>query len=67
MRYTFKEIQDTIKKIVPKDIAYDVDLEAGDVSIITPVPEAFGGGDGLIGKIAKGIKRKIVLRPDKVS
>ncbi len=65
MRYTFKEIQDTIKKIVPKDIAYDVDLEAGDVSIITPVPEAFGGGDGLIGKIAKEIKRKIVLRPDK--
>ena len=65
MRYTFKEIQETIKKIVPKDIAYDVDLEAGDISIITPVPEAFGGGDGLIGKIAKEIKRKIVLRPDK--
>ena len=31
-------------KIVPKDIQYDVDLEAGDISIVTPTPDAFGGG-----------------------
>ena len=63
MQYTFKEMKDEIAKIVPKDIDYDVDLEAGDIAIITPTPNKFGGGDGLIGKIAKSIKRKIVLRP----
>ncbi len=63
MQYSFKEMKDEIAKIVPKGIDYDVDLEAGDISIITPTPNLFGGGDGLIGKIAKSIKRKIVLRP----
>ena len=63
MQYSFKEMKDEIAKIVPKGIEYDVDLEAGDISIITPTPNLFGGGDGLIGKIAKSIKRKIVLRP----
>ena len=63
MRLSFKEMKDEIAKIVPKDIEYDVDLEAGDIAIITPSPDAFGGGDGLIGKIAKKIKRRIVLRP----
>lgn len=63
MRLSFKEMKDAISKIVPKDIQYDVDLEAGDISIVTPTPDAFGGGDGLVGKIAKKIKRRIVLRP----
>jgi KH/beta-lactamase-domain protein len=63
MRLSFKEMKDEIAKIVPKDIKYDVDLEAGDIAIITPTPDAFGGGEGLIGKIAKKIKRRIVLRP----
>ena len=63
MRLSFKEMKDAIAKIVPKDIQYDVDLEAGDISIVTPTPDAFGGGDGLVGKIAKKIKRRIVLRP----
>ena len=63
MRLSFKEMKDAIGKIVPKDIEYEVDLEAGDISIVTPTPEAFGGGDGLVGKIAKKIKRRIVLRP----
>ena len=58
MRLSFKEMKDAIAKI-PKDIQYDVDLEAGDISIVTPTP-IFGGGDGLVGKIAKKIKR-IVL------
>ena len=53
MRLSFKEMKDAIAKIVPKDIQYEVDLEAGDISIVTPTPDAFGGGDGLVGKIAK--------------
>ena len=63
MRLGFKEMKDAIAKIVPKDIQYDVDLEAGDIAIITPTPDAFGGGEGLVGQIAKKIKRRIVLRP----
>ena len=56
-------MKDAIAKIVPKDVSYDVDLEAGDIAIITPTPDAFGSGEGLVGKIAKKIKRRIVLRP----
>ena len=63
MRLSFKEMKDAIAKIVPKDVSYDVDLEAGDIAIITPTPDAFGSGEGLVGKIAKKIKRRIVLRP----
>ena len=65
MRYSFKEMKDEIAKIVPKSIEYEVDLEAGDIAIVTPTPDAFGGGDGLVGKIAKSIKRRIVVRPHK--
>ncbi|HIF45369.1 MAG TPA: beta-CASP ribonuclease aCPSF1 [Candidatus Poseidoniales archaeon] len=64
MRLSFKEMKDEIAKIVPKGVEYEVSLEAGDISIITPSPDLFGGGEGLIGKIAKSIKRRIVLRPD---
>ena len=63
MRLSFKEMKDEIAKIVPKDVDYDVDLEAGDIAIITPTPDKFGGGDGLVDKIAKAIKRRIVIRP----
>ena len=63
MRLSFKEMKDAIAKIVPKNIEYGVDLEAGDIAIVTPTPDLFGGGDGLVGKIAKKIKRRIVLRP----
>ena len=64
MRLSFNEMKVEIAKIVPDGIKYEVSLEAGDISIITPSPELFGGGEGLIGKIAKTIKRRIVLRPD---
>ena len=64
MRLTFKELKDEIIKIVPKSIEYKVDLEAGNIAIVTNEPEKFGGGDGLVGKIAKKIKRKIKIRPD---
>ena len=63
MRLSFKEMKDAIATVVPKGVEYDVDLEAGDIAIITPTPDVFGGGDGLVGKIAKKIKRRIVLRP----
>jgi len=62
MQMTYKELKDEIAKIVPKAIDYTVDLEAGNIAIITTEMDKFGGRDGLIGKIAKRIKRKIVLR-----
>jgi predicted metal-dependent RNase len=63
MTLTFKEIKDEIEKLVPKNVKYSIDLEAGNIALITSDFEAFGGGDGLIGKIAKTVKRKIVIRP----
>ena len=65
MRLTFKQIKDEISKIVPRDIEYSVELEAGNIAIVSPEPLKFGGGDGLVGKIAKKVKRKIKIRPDK--
>ena len=64
MRLTFKQIKDEISKIVPRSIEYSVELEAGNIAIVTPEPLKFGGGDGLVGKIAKKVKRKIKIRPD---
>ena len=48
MRLSFKEMKDAIAKIVPKDIKYDVDLEAGDIAIITPTPDLFGENGTLV-------------------
>jgi len=64
VRLTFKELKDEIAKIVPKSINYTVELEAGNIAIMTAEPQKFGGGDGLVGKIAKKIRRKIKIRPD---
>ncbi len=64
MRLTLSELKKKISKLVPSDIDYEVDLEAGSISIITDQPSAFGGsGDNLTVKIAKGVKRRIVIRP----
>ena len=63
LRYTFKEIKDEIAKIVPKEIEYSVELEAGNIAIFTPTPDEFGGGRGLVGEIAKKIRRRLVVRP----
>ena len=38
-------------------------LEAASIALITPTPQEFGGGNGLVGKIAKAIKRRVVVRP----
>ncbi|MBO77315.1 MAG: beta-CASP ribonuclease aCPSF1 [Gemmatimonadetes bacterium] len=64
MRLTLSELKKKISKLVPSDINYEVDLEAGSISIITDQPSAFGGsGDNLTVRIAKTIKRRIVIRP----
>ena len=64
MRLTFKEIKDEIGKIVPRNLDYKVDLEAGDIAIFTKDFEPFISSDGLAGKISKKIKRRIVMRPE---
>ena len=43
MRLTLSELKKKISKLVPSDINYEVDLEAGSISIITDQPAAFGG------------------------
>ncbi|MDP6221175.1 MAG: hypothetical protein QGG76_06270, partial [Candidatus Thalassarchaeaceae archaeon] len=64
LRLTLPEIKKKIAGLVPDDIDYEVDLEAGSISIITNQPHAFaGGGDSLTVRIAKSIKRRIVVRP----
>lgn len=65
MRLTFSEIKNKIGKIVPEGLDYDVDLEAGSISIITREPASFGGagGQSLTVKIAKAIRRRVVIRP----
>ena len=62
MQMTYKQLKDEIEKIIPRNIEYTVDLEAGNIAIITSQMGPFTGPDGLIGKIARRIKRKIVLR-----
>ena len=39
MRLTFKEVKDEISKIVPKSIEYSVELEAGNIAIVTTEPQ----------------------------
>ena len=63
MRMSFKELKDEIAKIVPKDLEYEVELEAGDIALVTKDPASFADS-GLVGQIAKRVKRTIVLRPD---
>ncbi len=64
MRLTLSELKKKISKMIPDDVDYEVDLEAGSIAIITKQPEAFGGaGDNLTVRIAKTIKRRIVIRP----
>ena len=64
MRLTLTEIKKRISKLIPSDIDYEVDLEAGSISIITKQPSLFiGSGDSLTVQIAKSIKRRVVIRP----
>ena len=64
MRLTLRELKKKISKMIPDDVDYEVDLEAGSIAIITKQPEAFGGGgDNLTVRIAKTITRRVVIRP----
>ena len=64
MRLTLSELKKKISKLVPSDVNYEVDLEAGSISIITDQPSAFGGsGHNLTVRNAKTFKRRIVIRP----
>ena len=53
MQMTYRELKDEIAKIIPRNIEYEVDLEAGNIAIITQNMKPFTGQDGLIGKIAR--------------
>ena len=54
MRLTLTEVKQRVSKLVPEDIDYEVEVEAGSIAIITKQPEAFGGaGHSLTVKIAK--------------
>ncbi len=64
MRLSLVEMKKRIASVIPKHIEYDVDLEAGSISIITKSPSSFiGSGDSLTVQIAKSIKRRVVIRP----
>jgi len=65
MRLTLPEIKKKISSIIPEGIDFEVDLEAGSISITTNEPKKFTGtGENLTVRIAKAIKRRIVVRPD---
>ena len=64
MRMSYSELKKKISGIIPKDIDYEIDLEAGSISVITKQPEKFvTSTDNLTVKIAKLVKRRIVIRP----
>ena len=65
MRLTLNEVKKRIEKMIPKGLDYDIDVEAGSIAIITHTPQEFGkgGGESLTVKIAKSIKRRVVIRP----
>lgn len=64
MRMSYSELKKKISGIIPKNIDYEIDLEAGSISIITKQPEKFvTSTDNLTVKIAKLVKRRIVIRP----
>ena len=64
MRLTLSELKKKISKMIPDDVDYEVDVEAGSIAIVTKQPAAFGGsGNNLTVRIAKTIKRRVVIRP----
>ncbi len=62
-RLSLPEVKEKISELVPKGIAYEVGLEGATIAINTMDPSAFGGGQGLTGKIAKAIRRRVMIRP----
>lgn len=65
MRLTLSEIKKKAKEVIPDGIPYTVELEAGTIALITPTPDVFSEkGNALTIKLAKAIRRRIVVRPD---
>ena len=65
MRLTLPEIKKKVSSLIPDGIEYVVELEAGSIAIITKQPRDFSGsGDSLTVRIAKAIKRRVVIRPN---
>ena len=65
MRLTLSEIKKKAKEVIPDGIPYTVELEAGTIALITPTPDVFSEkGNALTVKLAKAIRRRIVVRPD---
>tara|TARA_B100000579_G_scaffold436888_1_gene464340 strand:- start:432 stop:2357 length:1926 start_codon:yes stop_codon:yes gene_type:complete len=65
VRLTLSEIKKKAKEVIPDGIPYTVELEAGTIALITPTPDAFSQkGNALTVKLAKAIRRRIVVRPD---
>jgi len=64
MRLTLPEMKKKISKLIPAGVDFEVTLEAGSIAIVTKQPRDFtGGGESLTVKIAKAIKRRVVVRP----
>tara|TARA_B100000902_G_scaffold96232_1_gene98909 strand:+ start:7227 stop:9143 length:1917 start_codon:yes stop_codon:yes gene_type:complete len=64
MRLTLPEMKRKISKLIPDGVDSEVTLEAGSISIITKQPGRFtGGSESLTVRIAKSIKRRVVVRP----
>ncbi len=59
MRLTFKELKDQVQKIVPRDIPYTVELEAGNIALVTPEPNRILGTDGLLAKLSQKVKERL--------
>ena len=65
MRLTLSEIKKKAKEVIPDGIPYTVELEAGTIALITPTPDVFSEkANALTIKLAKAIRRRIVVRPD---
>ena len=65
VRLTLSEIKKKAKEVIPDGIPYTVELEAGTIALITPTPDVFSEkGNALTVKLAKAIRRRIVVRPD---
>ena len=65
VRLTLSEIKKKAKEVIPDGIPYTVELEAGTIALITPTPDVFSEkGNALTIKLAKAIRRRIVVRPD---
>ena len=64
VRLTLAEIKKSAARIIPDGIQYEIALEAGTIAVITHTPKAFSGNDNLTVKLAKAVRRRIVVRPD---